>query len=84
MNKDLNDLNNKIVEILEKNNIKPIISGDASFIETIRIYEEEKIETILTELESLFKRYKSYSLNHTSVSSCCSPYYYEIRFKIEL
>lgn len=74
----------KIIEILENNNVKPVLSGDPEFLGTIRIYEgEENIDEILNELESLFKSYSSYSITSSHISSCCAPSFEEIRYKIE-
>jgi len=79
------EIEDKIVEILEKNNIKPILSGDPKFLATIRIYEgEENIAKILDELGSLFKNYSSYSISSSHVSSCCAPSFEEIRYKVVL
>lgn len=76
-------LEEKIVDILNKNNIKPILSGNHLLIATIRIYEENKLDVILSELESLFNNYKSYEISSSHISSCCAPSYDEIRYKIE-
>ncbi|MCL2115745.1 MAG: hypothetical protein FWH29_05945 [Methanobrevibacter sp.] len=74
----------KIIEILEKNQINPIISGNPFLLGTIRIYEEEKLLNILNELKFLFEKYKSYDLYSSHVSSCCAPSYEEIRYKVEI
>jgi len=79
------EIEDKIVEILENNNIKPILSGYPKFLATIRIYEDKgNIDKILDELESLFKNYSSYSISHSHVSSCCAPSFEEIRYKVVL
>jgi len=79
------EITDRIFEILENNNIKPVLSGDPKFLGTIRIYEENKnIDKILSELESLFKNYSSYSITSSHVSSCCAPSFEEIRYKIVL
>ena len=77
------EIEDKIVEILKNNNIKPILSGDPNLLATIRIYEnEETVDKVLGELESLFKNYSSYSISSTHVSSCCAPSFEEIRYKV--
>ncbi|MDR2966425.1 MAG: hypothetical protein LBU74_00555 [Methanobacteriaceae archaeon] len=81
---NVDNLENKIIEILKKNQITPIISGDPLLLGTIRIYEEKKLFNILNELKFLFKEYKSYSLSSYHVSSCCALSYEEIRYKIEI
>ena len=78
------DINDKIIEILENNNIQPIISGDPKFLGTIRIYEEDKVDKVFEELESLFNNYSSYSINCSHISSCCAPSFEEIRYKVEI
>ena len=78
------NLENKIIEILKKNQITPIISGNPLFLGTIRIYEEEKLVNVIDELKSLFKKYKSYNLSLSHVSPCCAPSYEEIRYKVEI
>lgn len=78
------DINDKIVEILEKNNVNPIISGDPEFLGTIRIYEEDKVDKVFEELESFFKKYSSYTINCSHISSCCAPPFEEIRYKLEI
>jgi len=80
----MKEVENKIIEILENKNINPILSGDPTIFGTIRIYEEEKVEEIVEELESLFKEYKSYLISYTHVNPCCSPSYDEIRYKTEV
>ena len=77
-------LENEIIKILEKSQITPIISGNPFLLGTIRIYEEEKLANVLNELKSLFKKYKSYSLSSSHVSSCCATSYEEIRYKVEI
>ena len=65
------EITEKIVEILENNNVKPVLSGDPEFLGIIRIYEDKiNIDKILSELESLFKDYSSYSINssHTIIN----------------
>jgi hypothetical protein len=81
---NIDNLENGIIEILKKNQITPIISGDPLFLGTIRIYEEEKLANVLDELKSFFEKYKSYNLSSSHVSSCCAPSYEEIRYKIEI
>lgn len=81
---NIDKIEKKIIEILKKNQITPIISGNPLFLGTIRIYEEEKVKNVLDELKSLFKSYKSYHMSSSHVSSCCAPSYEEIRYNIEL
>jgi len=79
------EITDKVIEILENNNVKPILSGDYKFIGTIRIYETDAdINKILKELESFFKNYSSYSIVSSHVSSCCAPSFEEIRYNIVL
>jgi len=77
-------IEDKIIKILENKNITPILSGNPRFLGTIRIYEEYKLEETISELESLFKKYKSYSITTSHVSSCCAPSYEEIRYRIQI
>lgn len=77
-------IDDKITEILEKNNVNPIISGDPEFLGIIRIYEEDKVDKVFEELESLFNNYSSYSINCSHISSCCAPSFEEIRYKVEI
>ncbi len=76
------NINAEITRILENNHVNPILSGDPRFLATIRIYEEEKLENVLDDLESLFNNFKSYSLSHHSIKPCCAPSFEEIRYKI--
>lgn len=80
----MDNFENKIIEILKKNEITPIISGNPLFLGTIRIYEGEKLDKVLDELESFFKKFKSYTLSSSHVSSCCTLSYEEIRYKVEI
>ncbi|MCL2157508.1 MAG: hypothetical protein FWH54_05755 [Methanobrevibacter sp.] len=82
--KDSDEVENKIIEILKKNQITPIISGNPLLLGTIRIYEEEKLSTILDELKIVFQEYKSYNLATSHVSSCCTLSYEEIRYKVDI
>jgi len=82
--KNIDELENKIIEILKKNEITPIISGNPLLIGTIRIYDEEKLATVIDELKPIFKEYKSYNLSTSHVSSCCSLSYDEIRYTVEI
>ena len=81
---DIENLENKITEILKKNQVTPIISGNPLLLGTIRIYDVEKLANVLNELKSLFSEYNSYTLLSSHVSSCCAPSYEEIRYKVEI
>ena len=79
------EIKDKIVEILQNNNINPILSGNPKFLATIRIYEDEKdIDKVIYELESFFKSFSSYSISSSHVSPCCAPSFEEIRYRIVL
>lgn len=78
------DINNEVIKILQNNNIKPILSGDPRFLATIRIYEDENIEKVLSELKTLFENFENYSICSSYIDPCCAPSFEEIRFKITL
>ncbi|RBQ22958.1 hypothetical protein ALNOE001_13510 [Candidatus Methanobinarius endosymbioticus] len=72
----------EISEILENNNINPVLSGNPEFLAIIRIYEEGKADKVIKELEVFFKKFKSYSINSSHINPCCSPSFDEIRYKL--
>lgn len=76
------NIDDEIIKILENNNVNPILSGDPEFLGIIRIYEEEMIDIILTELESFFNKFTSYSITSSHVKTCCTPSFQEIRYKL--
>jgi hypothetical protein len=74
----------EIITILKNNGINPILSGNPEFLATIRIYEEDKVDKIINELEPLFEKFNSYFVTSSHVSSCCAPSFDEIRYKVIL
>lgn len=75
-------IDDKITEILEKNNLNPVLSGYPELLGIIRIYEEGKIDIILNELESFFNIIYFLFNCFFLAKPFCSPSFQEIRYKI--
>jgi hypothetical protein len=81
----------RINEILDKNALQEIdnltminSSKITSYLGSIKIFDENKLEIIKSDIGSLFNEYGNYSLRTEEVISCCKPPYKNISFKVDI
>jgi hypothetical protein len=60
------------------------LSNQESFIGTIKLFDLNKLDEVLSNLSILLDEYGKNSHNVDEIESCCSPTYYSISFKVNV
>jgi hypothetical protein len=90
-----NSVKTKLLEnintILDKNNVQELdtlttisSSNAASYLGNIRVFDENILDKLESEINTLFDQYGKSSLRIEEIVSCCEPTYKNISFKVDV
>ena len=86
-----NEIIIKINDVLENNQIQKIdnlttvnSSDKISYLGNIKVFDENKLEKIISDMNEIFNKYGSFSIRTEDIISCCKPPYKNISFKVNI